>query len=62
VRCGVTESMRRSDWLFIIALVVIIVGAVGLMFDKLTYEQFSGLILTALALIGGGAYARKRKA
>jgi len=54
--------MRRSDWLFIIAPVVIIVGAVGLMFDKLTYEQFFGLILTALALIGGGAYARKRKA
>jgi len=54
--------LRRSDWLFIIAIVLIIVGAVGLLTGKLTYEQFYGLILTALALIGGGAFARKRKA
>jgi len=52
--------MKRSDWLFIIAIVLIIVGAVGLMLDKLTYEQFSGLIVLALALIGGGAYGRKK--
>jgi len=54
--------MKRSDWLFIIAIVLIIVGAVGLMFDKLTYEQFYGLIGIAIALIGGGAYARKKEA
>jgi len=52
--------MRRTDWLFIIAIILIVVGAVGLMFDKLTYEEFYGLIVIALALIGGGAYARKK--
>jgi len=54
--------LRRSDWLFIIAVVLIVVGAVGLMFDKLTYEQFYGLIVIAIALIGGGAYVRKKEA
>jgi len=54
--------MRRSDWLFVIALVLIVVSAVGLLFDKLTYEQFYALVLVALALIGGGAYARKKEA
>jgi len=53
-------KLRKTDWLFIIAIVLIIIGAVGLMFDKLTYEQFYGLIVLALALIGGGAYARKK--
>jgi len=54
--------MKRSDWLFVIAIVLIIVGAVGLMLDKLTYEQFYGLIVIAIALIGGGAYVRKKEA
>jgi len=62
VRCGVTESMKRSDWLFVVAIILIIIGAVGLMLDKLTYEQFYGLIVIALALIGGGTYVRKKKA
>jgi len=54
--------MKRSDWLFIIALVLIIVGAVALLLGKLTYEQFYALVAVALALIGGGAYARKKEA
>jgi len=54
--------MKRSDWLFIIAVVLIIVGAVGLMLDKLTYEQFYALIGIAIALIGGGTYVRTKEA
>jgi len=54
--------MRRSDWLFIIALVLITVGAVALLLGKLTYEQFYALMAAALALIGGGAYVRKKEA
>jgi len=54
--------MKRIDWLFIIALVVIIVGAVGLLLGKLTYEQFYALIGIAIALIGGGAYGRTKEA
>jgi len=47
--------MKRSDWLFVIALVLIIVGAVALLLGKLTYEQFYALVAVALALIGGCA-------
>jgi len=54
--------MKRFDWLFIIALVLLITSAVALLFDKLTYEQFYALVMMALALIGGGAYARKKEA
>jgi len=54
--------MKRSDWLFIIAIILIVVGAVGLLFDKLTYEQFYAIIIVAIGLIGGGAYARKKEA
>jgi len=54
--------MRRSDWLFIIAIILIVVGAVGLLFDKLTYEQFYAIIIVAIGLIGGGAYVRKKEA
>jgi len=54
--------LKKTDWLFIIAIVLIIVGAVGLMFGRLTYEQFYGLIVIAIALIGGSAYARKKEA
>jgi len=54
--------MKRSDWLFIIALVLIVASAVALLFGELTYEQFYALVMAALALIGGGAYARKKEA
>jgi len=54
--------MKRSDWLFIIAIILIVVGAVGLLADKLTYEQFYALIIVAIGLIGGGAYVRKKEA
>jgi len=54
--------MKRSDWLFIIALVLIVVGAVALLLGKLTYEQFYALVVVALALVGGGAYVRKKEA
>jgi len=54
--------MKRSDWLFIITLVLIVVGAVALLLGKLTYEQFYALVVVALALIGGGAYVRKKEA
>jgi len=54
--------MKRSDWLFVIALVLLITSAVALLFDKLTYEQFYALVAVALASIGGGAYARKKEA
>jgi len=53
--------MRRSDWLFVVAIILIVVAAVGLMFDKLTYEQFFAVILAAIGLIGGGAYVRKKE-
>jgi len=54
--------MKRSDWLFIIALVLIVASAVALLLDKINYEQFYALVMVALALIGGGAYARKKEA
>jgi len=54
--------MKRSDWLFVIALVLLVIAAVGLFLDKLGYEQMYALVLTALALIGGGTYARKKEA
>jgi len=54
--------MKRSDWLFIIAIILIVVGAVGLIFGKLTYEQFYAIIVIAIGLIGGGAYVRKKEA
>jgi len=52
--------MKRSDWLFIIALVLLVIAAVGLFLDKLEYKQMYALVMIALALIGGGAYARKK--
>jgi len=58
----VRTQMKRSDWLFIIAIILIVVGAVALLADKLTYEQFYALIGIAIALIGGGAYVRKKEA
>jgi len=54
--------MKRVDWLFIIALVLIIVGAIALLLGKLTYEQFYAIIVIAIGLIGGGAYVRKKEA
>jgi len=51
--------MKRSDWLFIIALVLLVIAAVGLFLNKLQYEQMYALVMVALALIGGGAYVRK---
>jgi len=54
--------MKRSDWLFIVVLVLIIVGAVALLLGKLTYEQFYAIIVIAIGLIGGGAYVRKKEA
>jgi len=54
--------MRRSDWLFIIAIILIVVGAVALLLGKLTYEQFYAIIVIAIGLIGGGAYVRKKEA
>jgi len=54
--------MKRSDWLFVLAILLIIVAAVGLFLDKLQYEQMYALVMVALALIGGGAYARKKEA
>jgi len=61
-RKRVRSGMKRSDWLFVIAILLIIVGAVALLLGKLTYEQFYALVVVALALIGGGAYVRKKEA
>jgi len=54
--------MKRSDLLFIIAIILIVVGAVALLLGKLTYEQFDAIIVIAIGLIGGGAYVRKKEA
>jgi len=54
--------VKRSDWLFVIALVLLVIAAVGLFLDKLEYEQMYALVMVALALIGGGAYVRKKEA
>jgi len=55
-------KLRKTDWLFVIAILLIVTPAVALLLDKLTYEQFYALVMVALALIGGGAYARKKEA
>jgi len=54
--------MKRSDWLFVIAILLIVASAVALLFGELTYEQFYALVVVALALTGGGTYARKKEA
>jgi len=54
--------VRHSDWLFVIALVLLVIAATGLFLGKLEYEQMYALVMVALALIGGGAYARKQEA
>jgi len=55
-------KVAALEWLFCVCILLIVTSAVALLFDKLTYEQFYALIMVALALIGGGAYARKKKA
>jgi len=54
--------VKRSDWLFVITILLIVTSAVALLLDKINYEQFYALVVVALALIGGGAYVRKKKA
>jgi len=54
--------MKRSDWLFVIAILLIVTSAVALLLDKINYEQFYALVMVALASMGGGAYARKKEA
>jgi len=55
-------KLRKTDWLFVVAILLIIISAVGLMLGKINYEQFYALVMVALALIGGGAYVRKKEA
>jgi len=54
--------LRKTDWLFVIAILLIVTSAVALLLDKINYEQFYALVVVALALIGGGAYVRKKEA
>jgi len=52
--------LRKEEILLILAVVLIVSGVVGLIMDKIGWDEFLVLVAVAVGLFGGRIYLRRR--